>query len=164
LFREDTGITFPLLVDDESKSYHAINLKKANIFHLFRGDTFAARKRAKSAGHRQRKLGRDPFQLGASFVFAPGNVDRFAHISETFGDNAKVEELLMASLWPNSKTDARSPCPPDTAIKSPTTPIHIFLARWMGLSCLWWIEGQPKHRFRCVLIMLGQITYNLRLV
>jgi hypothetical protein len=98
LFREETGITFPLLVDDESKAYLAVNLKKANIFHLLRGDNTAARKRAKAAGHRQHmeRFGRDPFQLGASFVFAPGNIDLFAHISETFGDNAKVEALLAS--------------------------------------------------------------------
>jgi len=29
-------------------------------------------------------------------VFGPGEVERFAHFSETFGDNAAVEELLAA--------------------------------------------------------------------
>ena len=55
-----------------------------------------ARDRARSAGHRQHRLGRNPFQLGGSFVFAPGNVDRFAHVSRTFGDNASTDELLAA--------------------------------------------------------------------
>jgi hypothetical protein len=34
--------------------------------------------------------------LGASFVFRPGNVHRYAHLSKTFGDNAQVSELLAA--------------------------------------------------------------------
>jgi hypothetical protein len=55
-----------------------------------------ARKRAKAAGHKQHRLGKDPFQLGGSFVFAPGNVDRFVHLSETFGDNAAPEDLIRA--------------------------------------------------------------------
>jgi hypothetical protein len=96
LFREETGITFPLLIDEGRKAYRAADLRKANIFHLLRGDNAAARKRAKASGHRQHKLGRDPFQLGASFVFGPGDVDRFVHVSETFGDNAPVEDLLGA--------------------------------------------------------------------
>ena len=96
LFREETGITFPLLIDEERKAYQAAELKKANIFHLLRGDNAKARKRAKAGGHRQHKLGKDPFQLGASFVFGPGDVDRFAHISQTFGDNAPIEDLLRA--------------------------------------------------------------------
>ena len=96
LFREETGITFPLLVDAKRSAYRAAELKSANLFHLLRRDNAVARKRANSAGHRQHKLGENPFQLGASFVFGPGNVDRFSHISETFGDNASVADVLSA--------------------------------------------------------------------
>lgn len=95
-FREETGIQFPLLIDEDRQAYQAAGLKSANIFHLFRSDNARARKRAQAGGHRQHKLGQNPFQLGGSFVFGPGNVDRYAHISQTFGDNAAVEALLAA--------------------------------------------------------------------
>ena len=95
-FREQTGITFPLLIDEQRQAYRAVELKSANLLHLLRGDNAEARKRARSAGHTQHKLGQNPFQLGGSFVFGPGNVDRFAHISQTFGDNASVAALLDA--------------------------------------------------------------------
>jgi hypothetical protein len=71
-------------------------LRSANILHLLRGDNAKARTRARAAGHRQHRLGPNPFQLGGSFVFGPGNVDRYAHISETFGDNADADALLSA--------------------------------------------------------------------
>jgi hypothetical protein len=29
-------------------------------------------------------------------VFEPGDLDRYAHVSRTFGDNAPVEDLLAA--------------------------------------------------------------------
>jgi hypothetical protein len=96
IFREDTRIAFPLLVDAERKAFRAAGLGKASLLHLLRRDNSIARKRANAAGHRQHKLGENPFQLGASFVFAPGNVDRFVHISETFGDNAPIADLLAA--------------------------------------------------------------------
>jgi hypothetical protein len=96
VFREETGITFPLLIDAERKAYRAAELKKANLLHLLRSDNAAARKRAKAAGFQQKRLGENPFQLGGSFVFAPGNVDRFAHLSATFGDNAALADLLAA--------------------------------------------------------------------
>jgi hypothetical protein len=96
MFREDTGIDFPLLVDEERLAYRAAGLKQANIFHLLKIENGAARKRARAGGHQQHKLGKDPFQLGASFVFGPGNIDLFAHLSSTFGDNARPEELLAA--------------------------------------------------------------------
>ncbi|MBI2677648.1 MAG: AhpC/TSA family protein [Candidatus Koribacter versatilis] len=99
LFREETGITFPLLIDEQREAYRAAELRKANILHLFRGDNAKGRERAKAAGHRQHALHaltQDPFQLGASFVFGPGDVDRFMHASETFSDNAPVDDLLAA--------------------------------------------------------------------
>ena len=96
LFRDETGVTFPLLIDEERRAYKVAGLRKANLLHLFRGHNFAARKEAKAAGHRQHKLGKDPFQLGACFVFAPGNRDVFAHVSTTFGDNASVVKVLAA--------------------------------------------------------------------
>jgi len=95
-FRQETGITFPLLIDEQRVAYRAAELGKASLLHLLRKDNAAARKRAKAAGHRQHKLGKDPFQLGGSFVFGPGNLDRFAHVSQTFGDNASMADLLAA--------------------------------------------------------------------
>ena len=96
IFREETGITFPLLLDEARVAYNAVGLQNGSIFHLLRADNFAARKRAKSAGHEQHKLGRNPFQLGGSFIFGPGNVDLYAHLSATFGDNAPIADLLAA--------------------------------------------------------------------
>jgi len=96
MFREDTGIGFPLLIDEDRRAYQIADLKSANIFHLLKSENATARKRASGAGHRQHKLGKNPFQLGGSFVFGPGNVDRFAHLSRTFGDNASPETLLAA--------------------------------------------------------------------
>jgi hypothetical protein len=95
-FRQKTGIKFPLLVDDKREAYKAIGLKHANLLHLLRGDNMKARKRAKAGGHKQHRLGKDPFQLGGSFVFAPGNKDLFVHVSETFGDNASAKDILAA--------------------------------------------------------------------
>ncbi len=96
LFREETGITFPLLVDDKRQAYRTAGLRNGSLFHLFRQDNSLARKRARTAGHVQRKLGKNPFQLGGSFVFGPGNVDLYMHISQTFGDNAATTDLLAA--------------------------------------------------------------------
>ena len=101
-FRDETKIAFPLLIDEDSKVHKAAGLGKANLLHLLRSDNATARKRAKSAGHSQHKFGKDPFQLeapfqlGGSFVFGPGNVDRFAHLSQTFSDNASMDDLMNA--------------------------------------------------------------------
>jgi hypothetical protein len=95
-FRDEFHITFPLLVDEDSKAHQAAALGKANVLHLFRKDNAKARKRAKAAGFRQTGIGKDPFQLGGSFVFAPDDCDLYAHISQTFGDYAPIAELIAA--------------------------------------------------------------------
>lgn len=95
-FRQQTGITFPLLIDEQRQAYRAIELRNANLLHLLRRDNMQARTRAKAIGVRQHRLGKDPFQLGGSFVFAPGNQDKFVHVSQTFGDNAPVEQVIAA--------------------------------------------------------------------
>lgn len=96
VFKDETGIDFPLLVDADREAYAIAGLKNGSLSHLLRRDNAAARKRAKAGGHRQHRLGKNPFQLGGSFVFGPGNVDLFAHVSETFGDNACPDDLLAA--------------------------------------------------------------------
>ena len=95
-FRDETGIAFPLLIDAERKAYRAADLKRGNLFHLFWRDNTAARARARASGHRQHRTGQNPFQLGGSFVFGPGAIDRFVHISKTFGDNASPADLLAS--------------------------------------------------------------------
>jgi hypothetical protein len=95
-FRDKTGITFPLLIDDKREAYKAVGLRHASLLHLLRRDNMQARRRAQAAGHKQHRLGKDPLQLGGSFVFAPGNKDLFVHVSETFGDNAAPKDMLAA--------------------------------------------------------------------
>jgi hypothetical protein len=95
-FREETGITFPLLVDSERIAYKAAELKSGNLFHIFRRENAEARSRAKAGGFNQHRLGKNPFQLGASFIFAPGNRDLYVHFNRTFGDDADPKVLLCA--------------------------------------------------------------------
>lgn len=95
-FRDETELLFPLLIDEQREAYRAAGLHSANLLHLLKKENAQARARAQTAGFRQHGLGPNPLQLGGSFVFAPGNVDRFVHVSSTFGDNASPEKLLQA--------------------------------------------------------------------
>jgi hypothetical protein len=96
-FREDTGITFPLFVDEDRLAYKAVGMGSASLLHLLRKDNAKARKRAKRGGHSQHRLGKDPLQLGGGLVLAPGDRDLYVYLSETFGDNAPIEDMLAAA-------------------------------------------------------------------
>ena len=95
-FREETGISFPLLIDETRAAYRAAGLRKGTIWELLLPFNAAARRRAKSEGHRQHRLGRDPLQLGGTFIFGPGNHDLYAHRARTYGDVAPIDEVLAA--------------------------------------------------------------------
>jgi AhpC/TSA antioxidant enzyme len=96
LFRKETGISFPLLVDANQTAYKAAALRTANLLHLLRRDNAQVRARARAAGHRQHRFGQNPFQLGGSFIFGPGNRDLFVHLNQTFSDDASPSTLLFA--------------------------------------------------------------------
>jgi len=85
------------LVDSTRQAYRAVGLKSASLLHMLRRDNIKARSRAKASGHSQHRLGKDPLQLGGSFVFAPRNKDLYAQVSQSFGDNAPIDQLLAAA-------------------------------------------------------------------
>lgn len=95
-FRAETGIAFPLLIDEARAAYRAAGLRKGNLWELLLPFNAAARARAKREGHRQHRLGKDPLQLGGTFVFAPGDRDLYAHRAKTYGDVAAIGEILAA--------------------------------------------------------------------
>jgi len=95
-FRAEAGFAFPLLVDAAREAYRAAALPSASLAHLFRRDLVTAGRRARAAGHRQGRTGAHPLQLGGSFVFGPGDVDRYARPSASFGDPAPIAEILAA--------------------------------------------------------------------
>ena len=95
-FREETGITFPLLVDEKRRAYQIAELQKSSLLRLLRWDDLVLWRKLKADGFRQHKLGRDPLQLGGSFVFAPGNLDVFMHVNQRLGDDASIEKIVAA--------------------------------------------------------------------
>jgi hypothetical protein len=95
-FRDEERIPFPLLLDAKRTAYRAATLKGGKLLDLVKPSTFRAAKIAKQQGHRQHEMGKNPLQLGGSFVFAPGDKDLFLHPSRTFADNATPDDLLAA--------------------------------------------------------------------
>jgi len=88
------------LIDEKRVAYRAAGLRRGSLWELFSPFNRQARRRAAREGHRQHKLGRDPFQLGGTFVFGPGNRDLYAHCASTYGDVAPMDEVLAALRAP----------------------------------------------------------------
>jgi hypothetical protein len=93
-FRDEAAIDFPLLVDPDLAAYRAAGLQRAGIRAALYPRAVVGMAKALAAGHRQGRTGSEPLQLGGSFVFAPGNRELFAHVSDGFADNAPAVDLV----------------------------------------------------------------------
>ena len=101
-FRDEAGIDFPLLVDPDLAAYRAAGLGRGSLLATLDPRLGIATAKAFAGGHRQRRTGSEPLQLGGSFVFAPGDRELFAHVSRGFADNAPVAELVevvRGAVW-----------------------------------------------------------------
>jgi hypothetical protein len=95
ILREDLDFRGTLWVDEGMVAYAAAGLKRgpgAVLSWRLGGHLL----RALRAGHRQRGVQGDPWQLGGAFVVAaPGRVV-YAHTSGEAGDHAPLAELMVA--------------------------------------------------------------------
>jgi hypothetical protein len=82
MFREETGITFPLLIDEGRQAYRVAELKSANLLHLLRSENAVSRKRARAGGHHQHKRGKTRFSSAEALC-------------------------LVREMWTDSRTSAR---------------------------------------------------------
>ena len=70
-FREETGITFPLLIDEERRAYRVAGLGSATLLHLLRSDNAAARKRARARAIASTSWAEIPFSWGEASYSRP---------------------------------------------------------------------------------------------
>lgn len=91
------SLDFPatIWVDQEMTAYRAAGLRRGATRTLS-WRTFGHLVRAWRAGHRQKGVQGDPWQLGGSFVIAPPDRIHYSHVSREAGDHAPVPDLLAA--------------------------------------------------------------------
>ena len=94
-FKDQTGVTFPVLLSPDKKAYEAMDLKRASTAGL--ASPKAALKSLARARHQPlRPPEQDWHQLGGTFVIAPGGEVVFAHRGEYPGDEPDVGAIAAA--------------------------------------------------------------------
>jgi hypothetical protein len=93
-FVEDELVPFPVLLDEDGEAAGIVGTKKAGIRAALHPGQWVAGARSTVAGHRQRKAGRRPLQLGATLVIGPGNDLHYADFEDYAGDHADIDEIL----------------------------------------------------------------------
>lgn len=95
-FAEEQGIAFPLLVDDERRSYKAVGTRRSSVLDLARPSVVLASAKAMASGHLQGKTGPAPMILGAAHVIRPDGSVPYAWINDDVADSAPIDEIIAA--------------------------------------------------------------------
>jgi peroxiredoxin len=95
-FVRDENIPFLVLVDDDAKAAQAASVKVASWYRLLHPSSWSASIEAWKRGARIHKAGKRVTQLGATFVFGPGNQVRYSHVDNDSVDHAPVPDILAA--------------------------------------------------------------------
>jgi len=95
-FVRDEQIPFLVLVDDDAVAARAASVNVASWYRLLHPSTWRASIEAWKRGARIHKAGKRVTQLGATFVFGPGDTVRYSHVDDDSTDHAPVPDILAA--------------------------------------------------------------------
>lgn len=95
-FIEDEAVPFDVLLDEDGTAARLVEVRSMSMATFARPAAYAAPVRSVIRGHRQRKTGRRPLQLGATVVMAPPNQVVYVDREDYAGDHADLDEVLAA--------------------------------------------------------------------
>jgi NAD(P)-dependent dehydrogenase (short-subunit alcohol dehydrogenase family) len=94
-FRDDERLDCPVLVDPELRTFRAAGFRRGHV-EVVSVRMLAHAARALWAGHRQRDVQGDVFQLGGVLVIGSGGALRYRYASHEAGDHPPVAAVLDA--------------------------------------------------------------------
>lgn len=96
-FIEDEKFPFPVLLDEDGTAAEIVETNTIGLTTYLSPTAIGAGLKSFAGGHRQRKTGRRPLQLGATLVIGPGNELLYADYEDHAGDHADIDEVLAAA-------------------------------------------------------------------
>ncbi len=96
-FIEDESFPFPVLLDEDGAAADIVGTDSIGATTYLSPTAIGAGLKSFAKGHRQKKTGRRPLQLGATLVIGPGNELLYADYEDYAGDHAPLEDVLAAA-------------------------------------------------------------------
>lgn len=87
---------FTVLLDEEGTAAEIVGTGSLGITSFLRPSQISAGARSLAGGHRQKKPGRRPMQLGATIVIGPGDEIRYEDLEDFAGDHADLDQVIAA--------------------------------------------------------------------
>jgi peroxiredoxin len=95
-FVRDEDVCFPVVLDEEGEAAKAAGVRRGSPRAMVGGGSLRVAWKAMRSGHRQRRTGSRPMQLGATFVVGPGDQVVYEHLDTNPGDHAPVDDVIDA--------------------------------------------------------------------
>jgi len=95
-FIREEQVPFPVLLDEDGVAADIVETKTLGVRAMLKPSAYLAGVRSVAKGHRQRKTGRRPTQLGATLVIGPGDELLYEDYEDFAGDHADIDEVLAA--------------------------------------------------------------------
>jgi hypothetical protein len=91
---EDTGLTWPLLLDRERTLYRAHGMLRGRAWDLYGPPAIWVYLKLLARGRRLRRPGVDVTQLGGDVLVDPGGIVRLHHVGAGPADRPSVDSIL----------------------------------------------------------------------
>jgi hypothetical protein len=91
---EETGVDWPLLVDDERDAYHGYDMMEAGFWDVWGPKTLWAYTKALMSGQKLQKSDGDVSQRGGDVLIDPEGIVRLHHVGDGPADRPPIDEML----------------------------------------------------------------------
>ena len=85
-----------MLLDEDGEAAAIVGTGSLGVTSLVKPGQIAAGMRSFTGGHRQKRAGRRPMQLGATIVMAPDDQILYEDFEDFAGDHADIDEVIAA--------------------------------------------------------------------
>lgn len=89
---------FRVFLDEDGRAAEIVQTRTLGVSSLLRPDAVAAGVKSFAKGHRQRKAGHRPTQLGATLVIGPGDEILFEDFERFAGDHARIDDIVAVLI------------------------------------------------------------------
>jgi len=93
-YRAQSGLPWPLLLDERRELYRAYGMERASFLQVWGPRTWIAYGRGLLRGVRPGRPGRDTYQRGGDVLIDPRGVVRLHHVGRDPADRPAIEALL----------------------------------------------------------------------
>ena len=95
-YLEETGLEWPLLVDENRELYRAYGMLEADFWDVWGPRTWLAYLKEMLRGRLPKKSSGDILQRGGDVLIDPGGIVRLHHVGRGPADRPKVNTILQA--------------------------------------------------------------------